>query len=79
MKILKLERMENERMPWVILVLLAFIVNTLLLGLLVYLVAINPDPGAAGIVASASLIALAIIFIGLKKGVLPMERVHVRI
>ncbi len=79
MRILKVERMENEKQPWVILVALIFIANTLLLGLLVYLVIFNPDPKTVGIVSGASLTSLAIVFIGLKKGVLPVERVHVRI
>ncbi|MEE9594375.1 MAG: hypothetical protein V3V92_03150 [Candidatus Hydrothermarchaeales archaeon] len=79
MKVLKIERMENEKQFWINLVLLAFIVDTLLVGLLVYLVLVNPDPKGVGLVASAALTSLAIVFIGLKKGVLPVERIHVRI
>jgi len=79
MKILKIERMENEKAFWSNLVILAFIADTLLMGLLVYLVIVNPEHTGVGIVASLALVSLAIIFIGLKKGVLPVERVHVRI
>lgn len=79
MEILKLERRENESLFWEIVVVLAFLLNVLLWGIIVYIALFTSDSRMMGIATGLSMTMLAIIFIGLKKGVLPVERVYVRI
>lgn len=79
MKILKLEKQDNESFVWEVVVALAFMLNLLLWVMIVYVAAFAPDSEMMGIAAGLSMTTLAVIFIGLKKGVLPVERIHVRI
>lgn len=79
MKILKLERQENETFFWEIVVALAFLLNLLLWVVIAYVAGFAPDSKMMGIAAGLSMTTLAVIFIGLKKGVLPIERIFVRI
>lgn len=79
MKILKLESRENESFVWEIVVALAFLLNLLLWMVIAYVATFAPDSQIMGIAAGLSMTMLAVIFIGLKKGVLPIERVHVKI
>jgi hypothetical protein len=79
LKIIKLERRENESLFWEMVVVWAFILDIALLLAMVYIAAYTPDSTIMGIAAGLNMVTLAIIFIGLKKGVLPEERVHVEI
>ncbi len=79
MEIIKLERRENETLFWEMVVVLGFILDVILWLVIVYIAAFTNDSQMMGIVAALNMTILAIIFIALKKGVLPQERVYVRI
>lgn len=79
MEIVKLERRENESLLWEMVIVLAVILDVMLWLIIVYIAAFTNDSRMMGIVAGLNLTLLAIIFIGLKKGVLPQERIFVRI
>ncbi len=79
MEILKVEKQENESLFWEIVIILAFVLNVLLFGVIVYVAAFTQDSQMMGIAIGLSFTMVAMIFIGLKKGVLPLERNYVRI
>ncbi len=79
MKVIKLEERENESLFWEMVVVLAFILDVILWLVIVYMAIFAPDSTMMGIAAGMNLTMLAIIFIGLKKGVLPQERIYVKI
>jgi hypothetical protein len=79
MEIIKLERRENETLFWEMVVVLGVILEVILFLVIVYIAAFTDDSQMMGIVAALNMTVLAIVFIALKKGVLPQERVYVRI
>lgn len=80
MKVIKLEERENESLFWEIAVVAAFVMEVFLLLLIVYIAIFDAlDSKTMGIAAGLNLTLLAVIFIGIKKGVLPQERIYVKI
>lgn len=79
MEILKLEKRENESLFWEMVIVLAFILDVMLWLVIAYIAAFAPDSQIMGLAAGMNMIMLATIFIGLKKGVLPQERIYVRV
>ena len=79
MEIIKLERRENETLFWEMVVVLGVILEVILFLVIAYIAAFTDDSQMMGIVAALNMTVLAIVFIALKKGVLPQERVYVRI
>ncbi|GBE19016.1 MAG TPA: hypothetical protein ENH13_02355 [Euryarchaeota archaeon] len=79
MEIIKIERRETETLFWEMVVVLGFILDLILWLAIVYIAAYAPDSTAMGIAAALNMMILAIIFIALKKGVMPQERSYVRI
>ncbi len=79
MEIIKIERRETETLFWEMVVVLGFILDVILWLVIVYIAVYVPDSTVMGIAAALNMTILAIIFIALKKGVLPQERSYVRI
>ncbi len=79
MEIIKIERRETGSLFWEMVVVLGFILDLILWLVIVYIAAYVPDSTVMGIAAALNMTILAIIFIALKKGVLPQERSYVRI
>jgi hypothetical protein len=79
MKIIKIEKKENESLAWEAVAVIAALFNIALLFVITFLALKRPDPRTIGYLASANLVALAILFIALKKGVINPERVYVKI
>jgi uncharacterized membrane protein len=79
MKVIKLEERENESLLWEMVIVLAFILDVILLFVIVYIAAFAPDSMIMGLAAGLNMTLLAIIFIGIKKGVMPQERIYVKI
>ena len=79
MKIIKVEKKENESLAWEIVALLCALLNFILFGAISYLAITKPEPKTIGLLSALNLTVLAILFIALKKGVVMPERVHVKI
>lgn|GEM_PF-6826119 len=79
MEILKIERRETGTLFWEMVVVLGFILDVFLWFAIVYIAVYVPDSMVMGIAAALNMTILAIIFIALKKGVMPQERSYVRI
>lgn len=79
MKIIKIEKKENESLAWEAVAIAAAIFNIVLLFAITFFALTRPEPSLIGYLASADLIALAVLFLALKKGVIMPERVHAKI
>jgi len=79
MKIIKIEKKENESLAWEAVAIAAAVFNIASLFAITFLALKSPDSRIIGYLASANLIALAIVFLAIKKGVIMPERVYAKI
>lgn len=79
MQIIKIEKMDNESLLWEIVALACAFINLLLFGAITYMALKRPEPKTIGLLSALNLTVLAILFIALKKGIVMVERVHVKI